>query len=230
MQDLTDIPLFENLTPEQSQRYARSCSWRDYNEHELVIDIEDDSNDVRFVVSGSVRIIVRIAVGKEVILGEMGGGAFFGEISAIDDSPRSANVTTMTNARICTMPAKTFRQVLVEVPDVSMKILKMFTARVRSLNMRLAEHSFLQAKHRLYSELLRLSKPRAANPAHRIVSPPPTQRELAERIGTRREVVSRELNSLERAGHLEKAKGGIIILNVNEFQRRISEGWEGGGA
>lgn len=227
MQDLSEIPLFSGLSEELSRRYARSCSWRDFNENELVIDIDERSNDVRFVVSGSVRIIVRIAVGKEVILGEMGEGEFFGEISAIDDSPRSANVTTLNKSRICTMPAAIFRQILMEVPDVAMKILVMFANRVRSLNMRLAEHSFLQAKHRLYSELLRLSKTRASNPDHRIVSPPPTQRELAERIGTRREVVSRELNALERAGHIEKARGGIVIINVSELQRRISEGWEG---
>ena len=227
MQNLNEIPLFASLSQDVARKFAKSCSWRDYGEHELVIDIEDESTDIRFVVMGSVRIIVRIAVGKEVILGEMGEGSFFGEISAIDGSPRSANVTTLTRARICTMPASVFRTILSEEPDVAMKILVMFAGRVRSLNLRLAEHSFLQAKHRLYSELMRLSKPRASNPNHRIVSPPPTQRELAERIGTRREVVSRELNSLERAGYIEKARGGIVIAKVDELQRRISEGWEG---
>ncbi|MCB1385481.1 MAG: Crp/Fnr family transcriptional regulator [Nitratireductor sp.] len=227
MQDLTEIPLFKSMTKEQAARYGRSCSWRDYGEHELVIDIEDESTDVRFIVTGSVRIIIRMAVGKEVILSEMNEGSYFGEISAIDNSPRSANVTTLTRSRICTMPASTFRAILREVPEVAMEILTLMANRIRSLNMRLAEHSFLQAKHRLYSELLRLSKPRAANATHRIVSPPPTQRELAERIGTRREVVSRELNSLERQGHIQKARGGIIILNVGELQHRISEGWEG---
>ena len=227
MQDLSGIPLFQSLPPEQSARFARSCTWRDYGEHELVIDIEDTSTDVRFIVSGSVRVIIRIAVGKEVILGEMSEGSFFGEISAIDESPRSANVTTLTRSRICTMPASVFKTILAEAPEVAMEILKLFASRIRSLNMRLAEHSFLQAKHRLYSELLRLSRPRAANPEHRIVSPPPTQRELAERIGTRREVVSRELNQLERDGYIEKARGGIVIADVSELQRRISEGWEG---
>ncbi len=192
MHDLSEIPLFQDLPSDISARYAKSCSWKEYGEHELVIDIDDDSTDVRFIVAGSVRIIVRISVGKEVILGEMSEGSFFGEISAIDGSPRSANVTTMTNSRICTMPASIFREILSVSPEVSMKIMVMFAERVRTLNNRLAEHSFLQAKHRLYSELMRLSKPRAANKEHRIVSPPPTQRELAERIGSRREVVSRE--------------------------------------
>jgi DNA-binding transcriptional regulator YhcF (GntR family) len=49
---------------------------------------------------------------------------------------------------------------------------------------------------------------------------------LAERIGSRREVVSRELNQLEREGHIEKARGALIIVNVNELQRRISEALE----
>ncbi len=227
MLNLTEIPLFESITPEQSQKYGRRCSWRDYNEHELVIDIEDESNDVRFIVSGTVRIIVRIAVGKEVILGEMSAGSYFGEISALDNSPRSANVTTLTKARVCTMPASVFNEILYTNPTVAKSVLLMFAARVRLLNTRLAEHSFLQAKHRMYSELLRLSKPRAANPDQRIVSPPPTQKELAERIGSRREVVSRELNALERSRLVEKTKGGIVLANVRELQRMISEGWEG---
>ena len=207
MQTLSNIPLFESLPRETSERYARACFWKDYDQHELVIDVEDETTDVRFVISGKVRIIHRITVGKEVILGEMGEGEFFGEIAAIDGWSRSANVTTMTRSRICIMPQRCFIEILAEAPDVSLQVMKMLARRVRELNMRLAEHSFLQAKHRLYSELLRLSRPRPGHPEQRTVSPPPIQRELAERIGTRREVVSRELNALEKQGHVLKARG-----------------------
>lgn len=227
MKDLSDIALFSPLSPEQSARHAARCSWRDYGEHELVIDIEDETTDVRFLLSGQVRIIIRIAVGKEVILGEIGPGNFFGEISAIDRAPRSANVTTLTKARLCIMPAAVFREILVDVPQVAMSVLELFARRNRDLNARLAEHSFLKARHRLYSELLRLSRPRAGREGERIVSPPPTQKELAERIGTRREVVSREINVMERDGLIEKARGGIVIARPDHLQRLISEGWDG---
>ncbi|MCB1461482.1 MAG: Crp/Fnr family transcriptional regulator [Nitratireductor sp.] len=226
MQTLSIIPLFSELSEEISQRHARSCFWKDYDPHELVIDVEDETTDVRFVINGKVRIIHRIAVGKEVILNEMADGEFFGEIAAIDGWPRSANVTTLTRSRICIMPQKTFLEVLADSPDVSLKVMRMLARRVRDLNMRLAEHSFLQAKHRLYSELLRLSKPRAGHPDQRSVTPPPIQRELADRIGTRREVVSRELNALEKQGHIMKTKGAIVLLNPDELQRRISEAWD----
>ncbi len=226
MESLAKIPLFRELDASVSERYARSCNWKDYDANELVIDVDDQSNDVRFILSGRVRIIMRIAIGKEVILGEMGEGDFFGEIAAIDGQTRSANVTALTRSRICIMPQRIFVEILRTAPDISLQVLKMFAARVRTLNMRLGEHSFLQAKHRLYAELLRLSRPRAGNASQRAISPPPIQRELAERIGSRREVVSRELNQLEREGHVEKARGALVLVNLNELQRRISDALE----
>jgi CRP-like cAMP-binding protein len=225
MQSLSNIALFRNIPPDLSERHARNCFWKDFEPNELVIDVDDDSTDVRFILSGKVRVIHRISLGKEVILGEMGDGEFFGEIAAIDSNARSANVTTLTKARICVMPQKCFLEILRDAPEVALDVLKMFATRVRALNLRLAEHSFLQAKHRLYSELLRLSRPRAGHAEHRVVTPPPIQRELAERIGTRREVVSRELNQLEREGVVEKTKGALVLVRVDELQRRISEAW-----
>jgi CRP/FNR family cyclic AMP-dependent transcriptional regulator len=226
MQSLKIIPLFEDMETTMAERYAKSCFWKDYDEFELVIDVEDETTDVRFILSGSVRIIHRIAVGKEVILGEMDAGDFFGEIAAIDSEIRSANATTLTRTRICIMPQNIFMEILEKDPVVNCKVLNVLTQRVRSLNLRLAEHSFLQAKHRLYSELMRLSKPRPGHEGQRSVSPPPIQRELAERIGSRREVVSRELNSLERKGVILKTRGAIVIVDVSELQKRISIGWE----
>ncbi len=226
MQTLTQIPLFKDMEPSVAESYARSCFWKDYNEFELVIDVEDETTDVRFLLSGSVRILHRIAVGKEVILGEMGAGDFFGEIAAIDSEFRSANATTLTRTRICIMPQKIFMEILEKDHGVNCKVLKVLTQRIRFLNLRLAEHSFLQAKHRLYSELLRLSKQRPGHEGQRSISPPPIQRELADRIGSRREVVSRELNTLERDSIVKKTRGAIIILKVSELQKRVSLGWE----
>ncbi len=226
MENLSDIPLFSSLDPDEGERLGRSCLGKDYEAHELVIDIDEETTEVRFVISGEVRIINRFAVGKEVILCEMVPGDFFGELAAIDNEMRSATVTTLTKTRICIVPQKIFLELISKHNEISMEVLKVLTQRVRTLNMRLAEQSFLQAKHRLYAELLRLSKPRPGHPDQRSISPPPTQKELAERIGTRREVVSREVNALNKQGIFEKTRGALVIVNVSELQKRISDAWE----
>ena len=82
MELLTQIPLFADISPEAAEIHSKRCTWRTYDENELIIDYEDDSRDVRFIISGKVRIILRIATGKEVILTEMQDGEFFGEIAA----------------------------------------------------------------------------------------------------------------------------------------------------
>lgn len=226
MDNICNIPLFSSLDAANGQAYGKRCLWKDYEAHELIIDIDEETTDVRFVITGLVRVINRFSAGKEVILGEMSPGDFFGELSAFDGETRSANVTALYKTSICVMPQNVFLELVRSSDEINLKVIRVLTQRIRTLNMRLAEQSFLQAKHRLYAELLRLSKPRAADPSQRSVSPPPTQKELAERIGTRREVVSRELNALQKQGIFEKSRGALILKDVSELQKRISDAWD----
>lgn len=222
---LTSISLFSGLSVEMSEFYSGRCIWKDYVENELVIDHNDKSSEVRFILSGNVRIIIRVSAGKEVILNDAGAGDYFGEIAAIDGLERSANVTALTRSRMCIMPASVFLEILDKSPEISRTVMNRLAKLVRQLSLRLSEYSFLQAKHRLYAEILRLSHPRAGHSDQRAISPPPIQREIADRIASRREVVSREMKSLERDGVIEKTRGALVILDVDELNRRISQGW-----
>lgn len=225
MDSLSQVPLFSELEPNELERYSRSCTWRRYDENELVIDFEDETRDVRFIVQGRVRIILRIATGKEVILSEMNEGEFFGELAAIDGEGRSANVTALSRAQMCIMPQKVFMELLETQASVNKAVLKTLASRCRHLNGRLAEHCFLQTKHRLYTELLRQSKPRPGHEGQRSISPPPIQKDLAARIGTRREVVSREIANLKRAKVLDKTIGALVLTDLAKLNAMISAGW-----
>lgn len=184
--------------------------------------MDDPSTDVLFVVNGSVRVIHRAADGKQVILGELGPGCMFGEMAAIDGVPRSASVTTLQTSLIGSMRAKAFLDVLEHEPEICRAVLNMLVARIRSLNHLLSEHAYLTAVERLYAELLRLSRPRAGHEGQRSISPPPTQQDLAERIGSRREVVSRAVRRLEKDGLVEKTRGALVLTDPGALNRRIS--------
>ena len=223
MENLSDIPLFASMDREAGERLGKSCLWKDYDAHELVIDVDEETTDVRFIITGLVRIISRFSVGKEVILSEMGPGQFFGELAAIDSGARSANVTALTNARLCIMPSAVFNSILDESHEVTHMVMRKLVTLVRTLSERLSEFTFLQAKHRICSELYRMSKDRRGHHGQRIISPPPLQRDIADRVSSRREVVSREMTILERDGVIEKSKGGLIILDPEELKRRSRE-------
>jgi len=61
------------------------------------------------------------------------------------------------------------------------------------------------------------------NERQRIVSPPPLQRELADRISTQREVVTRELASLSRKNIIEKTRGGLVLVEPDGLNAIIDE-------
>jgi CRP-like cAMP-binding protein len=219
---LAQIPLFKTLSEATLKAFDGRVRWAKFEESELVIDYDDSSNDVYFIISGQVRVLYRTITGKEVILGEMGAGQFFGELSAIDAIGRSANVTALNRSQMCIMSGPVFMELVTHTPSVCRQILTILASRIRFLNTRLAEHSFLQTKHRLYAELIRLSQPRSGHPGQRVVTPPPFHHDLAARIGCRREAVSRELSALEKEGLVSKTRGALALINPEELNKRIS--------
>ncbi len=222
------IPLFDALSSKQRALLEKRLVSRTYHENELILDFEDQSSDVLFIVSGKVRILFRFATGREVIIADLAEGEFFGELSAIDGKGRSANVTALQKTEIALLSAAAFLEITTSVPEIAEIILKTLVSRIRALDMRFSEMSVLKTNERLYVELLRLSVPRRMIPKggksdQRIISPPPFHHHLAARIGCRREVVSRELSSMMKQGILEKSRGGLVILEVARLEERIAE-------
>ena len=221
MQTLAQIHFFKGITDLEFARFDRRCAWKRYEDGEVIVDFEDQSSDVYFIISGEVRVLIRTAAGKEIILSELRQGEFFGELSAIDNTKRSANVTALTRADLCIMPATVFREIIFASSSSCEKVLRLLTARVRELNARLAEHSIFDLKHRLYSELLRLSQPRSGHPGQRVVTPPPFHHVIAARIGCRREQVTRELSVMSAENLVEKTRGALVIRKPEVIELRL---------
>lgn len=223
MQTLAQIHFFRGITDLEFARFDRRCAWKRYEDGEVIVDFEDKSNDVYFIITGEVRVLIRTAAGKEIILSELRNGEFFGELAAIDNVKRSANVTALTRADLCIMPASVFREIMFASSTACEKVLRLLTGRVRELNARLAEHSIFDLKHRLYSELLRLSQPRSGHPGQRVVTPPPFHHVIAARIGCRREQVTRELSVMSAESLVEKTRGALVIRKPDVIELRLQQ-------
>ena len=226
MSTLVNIDIFSELPENVIESLSKRCAWTKYDEHETIIDFEDDIGSVYFIVRGKVRVIIRTEGGKEIVLTEIAQNNLFGELSAIDGLSRSANVVAMEPTQVGAMSISVFLQSMREYPDMALALMRLLSSRLRALNMRLTEHSFLDAKHRLYNELLRLSRPRKGFDEQRIVSPPPVQKEMAEKISCRREVISRELAKLKKDGVVEVLRGRLVIHDPAKLSKMISDAWD----
>jgi CRP/FNR family cyclic AMP-dependent transcriptional regulator len=217
------IPLFRSLSPEAVRRLDTQCVWRRTKARDGVLDYKDGGTSLYFVTQGHVRVLIRASSGRELILRDIRDGEYFGELAAIDGLPRSAAIVAVTDAVIAEMPPAVFRSLVHEHPDVCDQLLVLLASQIRMLANRVNEQGTLDVRARIYAELLRLSRPARDGEAKAVISPPPTHVELAARVSTRREAITRELKSLERAGLLERRRGALVLLDTAQLAQLIEQ-------
>lgn len=218
---LTGIAILAGLPPATLERLRRRCIWRRYEPGERIVDYLDTSDDVFFVTAGKVRVTIYSHTGKVVSFGELGAGEAFGEYAAIDRSPRSASVEALTSCLVASMPATVFRALLRSAPSVTLAVLERLVRRTRAVTNRVYELSTLHVDNRIQAEILRLANlaGRTGKSAH--IVPAPTHVEIASRVGTHREAVTRELNRLTRIGIIERQGDALLIRDVNRLAEML---------
>ncbi len=223
---LAKIGLFRSLDEPTIEALDTQCSWRRATRNQWIVDYQDTANDVFFIVSGTVRVKLQSVSGREVLLREINAGEFFGELAAIDGQPRSSGIIAVTDVIVARMSASVFRATVHAHPDVCDQLLALLAGQVRILANRVNEFTTLDARHRIYAELLRLARPEAGKAHQAIVSPPPAHAEIAARVSSRREAVARELKALERAGLIERRRGALVLTNTAQLRLLIAEASE----
>jgi CRP-like cAMP-binding protein len=220
---LKGIAIFAGLSPDSVERIERRCAWKHYAPGEPILDYLDASDDVFFITLGEVRVTIYSSVGKAVSFRELASGEIFGEFPAIDGGSRSASVEARTNCLIASMPGSTFRELLGSEPGLAQALLPRLVKTIRALTTRVYEFSTLAVNNRIQAELLRLARfgPKEGKSA-RIV-PAPTHVEIASRISTHREAVTRELNRLSRIGIIERRGGTLLVKDVDRLTEMVHD-------
>jgi len=220
---LKNIAIFSGLSPEAVERIERRCAWKRYAPGEPILDYLDASDDVFFIALGEVRVTIYSTAGKAVSFRELGSGEIFGEFPAIDGGSRSASVEARTNCLIASMPGSSFRELLQSEPGLAQALLPRLVKTIRALTTRVYEFSTLAVNNRIQAELLRLASlgPKEGKAA-RIV-PAPTHVEIASRVSTHREAVTRELNRLSRIGIIERRGGTLLVKDVERLAEMVHD-------
>lgn len=213
LQCLERNSIFSIMSPQRRSQIERQCCWRRYKPGESIVGYLDTSDDVFIVAAGEVRVSIYSVSGRAVTFADLGPGEIFGEFSAVDGETRSAGIEARTSCVVGSIPSDVFRNILEMEPGVALALLRKLIAMTRKMTARVYEFSVLPVSSRVHSELLRMAQPTRTSGVAAI-SPAPTNAEIANRISTHREAVSREVKRLSRLGVLERRDGVLWLKDI----------------
>lgn len=226
MQDtpsLESVTIYSGLSEEERAAIAQQCRWQRFQAGQEIIAHNEPSLEVYFLVEGMARVIIYSFTGKPVIFRDVRPGEVFGEFAAIDAGPRSATVEATTDCVTASLRPDAFWESLLSHPLVARSAMEWLTSQVRALTGRVLEFSTLAVRNRLHAELLRLARDDIQGDGTAIIYPVPTHAELASRISTHREAVTREMSRLNRSGLIERKGDRLVICNLKELGVLVEE-------
>ena len=192
----------------------KQCLWRTFSPNEGIIEKGDESNEVFFIVDGDVRIANYSTTGREITYATVGAGAFFGEIAALDQGPRSASVAALSGCLLASISARAFRELVEATPSIATKLVQRFCHIIRVSDDRIMDVSTMRSVQRVCQELMRLS-------GGTVIHPLPNQGEIAGLASTTRETVGRVFHELTAAGIIERKQRALYIRDRARLERLI---------
>jgi CRP-like cAMP-binding protein len=220
---LQSAKLLSGLPPAAIERLQAMAATRKLAARAVLIDKDDEGCDVFFVISGTLRVVIYAPSGRGVLFRDLGPGECIGELAAIDGRPRSASVEALTAAVVVQVPGPKFRAVVADEPKLAMGLLVQSVRYVRELTDRVYAFSSLAVANRIHAELLRLVRETGAKTPIVAIDPAPKHSDIADRISTHREAVSREMSRLARLGLLEREGRRLVVKDVARLARMVEE-------
>jgi len=182
---------------------------------ELLFSEGEPCNGLHIIARGKVRLFKTSVNGREQVLSVNVSGESVAEIPVFDGGPYPASAVALEETEIVFISRRDFQAYCLEHPDVPLKVLTVVGARLRNLVGIIEELSFTTIRQRLISLLLKLAQSEGRKTARGIeFQLPASHQELANQLGTVRELISRNLMRLQAEGLLDVDARQIVVKDV----------------
>ena len=206
---LRRVPLFASLSEAQVDMLAAGSVRRNYPKGRTIVAEGEPSSSLYILLSGRAKVQRSDSDGKEVILAVLRSGEFFGEMSLIDDSPRSASVITIESCDFIAVSKEGFKAMLSQNNEMAMAVMRGLVKRLREADKKIETLALLDVYGRVARVLLDFSETQGGQ---RVIRSKLPRQEIAKMIGASREMVSRVMKGLEVDGYIVPMPEGKLVL------------------
>jgi CRP/FNR family transcriptional regulator len=212
---LEKTALLSSLSQPELQMLAARTVRKLFSAGELLFSEGEPCIGLQIITRGKVRIFKTSVSGREQVLAMNGPGESIAEVPVFDGGPYPASAMATEETEIAFISRHDFNAFCLEHPEVSIKVLSVVGSRLRQLVAIIEELSFTTIRQRLISTLLKLAQSEGKKTDLGIeLELPMTHQELANQLGTVRELISRNLMRLQAEGLLDVDARQIVVKDI----------------
>ena len=205
---IENISMFAGLAPADRELIEQRVVKRSFPKNTIILSEGDNSDSLYLILEGKVKVFLNDENGKEAIINYQEAGEYFGELSLIDESTRSASIMTTDKCILAVITKQAFHQIMQDNPDIAIHLLKDLVQRVRTLTDEVKSLALSDVYGRLSKTLLGMAR---QSDGEWVIDEPFTQQELANRIGASREMVCRIIKDLVKGGYMTTGQKQTVI-------------------
>lgn len=219
---LREVPLFKELSEEELQSIVDISQMRIYKARSFVFMQGDTLDRVFFIHSGKVKIQKTDVTGREQIVSVLQAGEMFPHAGFFRKGTFPAHAEILEIAQLIVIPIADFENILIQYPQLCIKLFKVLEEKIVDLQNRLEEQILHDTYEQIIMLLLRLCKSNGIqiNDKYKLTTQF-TNRELANMIGTSRETISRTISQLKRKKLIDIDENGCFIIIPGKLEEEI---------
>lgn len=205
---LEKVALFSGLPAEEIKSLEQVSVKKSYKKNTIVIDKGDETSSLYVILSGSIKAFLSDEDGKEIVLSTMVPGEYFGELALIGETLRSASVMTLEDSKFLIVSKSALKDCLSRNPDIAFNIINGLINRIDFLTQKVSDLGL----RGVYGRVASLLQQRATDEAGKRITCKMTQQDIANEVGSSREMVSRIFKDLKAGGYISVEGGRITIM------------------
>ena len=207
---LEQVPLFSGLDSDDLEAIERQAVRKRYRRNTVIIEHGDEANTLYFMINGRVKIYAVGDDGKEVVFGEKGAGSYVGELGLLAGGTRSASVQTLEDSEFLVLTQDSFNRIISAHPEIALILLRDLAKRACELSDDVSAFALLD----VYGRIVKLLNSNAVEERGRRITGRLTHQDIADRVGSSREMVSKILKDLKVGGYIEIEQKRIVLLRT----------------
>lgn len=212
---LRQTALFANLSQPELQTLAARTVRKNLSTGQLLFSEGEPCHGLHIIAHGKIRIFKTSAGGREQVLAVNVPGESVAELPVFDGGPYPASAVAIEDSEIAFISQRDFHSYCLEHPEVALKVLAVVGARLRRLVGIIEELSFTTIRQRLIAALVKLAQSEGKKTERGVeFQLPASHQELANQLGTVRELISRNLMRLQAEGLLDVDARQIVVKDM----------------